>query len=73
MEKKELDDQKKAELLRKKAENKLLLEQETKIIQAEVAPKVSNQKITRSQIVEETEKRKKAIENINNPPKAVSV
>lgn len=49
----------------------MLLEQETKLIQSQVAPKVSNQKVTRSQIVEETEKRRKTIENINNPSKPV--
>lgn len=60
---KEEEDRKKAELLRKKAENKALLEQEMASIKT--TSKQSIQKITQAQIQMETERRNKAIENIN--------
>ncbi|XP_055544902.1 coiled-coil domain-containing protein 124 [Wyeomyia smithii] len=66
---KEDEDRKRAEQARKKAEAKALLEKELSSIQT--APKVSIQKITRSQIEAEVEKRNRAVEAINNPPKAV--
>ncbi|XP_053685175.1 coiled-coil domain-containing protein 124 [Sabethes cyaneus] len=66
---KEDEERKRAEQARKKAETKALLEKELNSIQT--APKVSIQKITRSQIEAEVEKRNRAVEAINNPPKAV--
>ncbi|XP_058813509.1 coiled-coil domain-containing protein 124 [Topomyia yanbarensis] len=67
---KEDEERKRAEQLRKKAEAKALLEQEMSSIQT--APKMSAQKITRSQIDAEVEKRNRAIEAVNNPPKIVA-
>uniref|UniRef100_U5EXP3 HMG box domain-containing protein n=1 Tax=Corethrella appendiculata TaxID=1370023 RepID=U5EXP3_9DIPT len=61
--KKDEEEKKKAEQLRKKAENKLLLEQEMSSIK--VAPKISAQKVTRLNVLEEMEKRNKAIENLS--------
>ncbi|XP_055587976.1 coiled-coil domain-containing protein 124 [Uranotaenia lowii] len=65
---KEDEERKKAELAKKKAETKALLEQEMSSIK--VTPKVSVQKVTRSQIEAEVEKRNKAVERLNAPPKA---
>ncbi|XP_062538406.1 coiled-coil domain-containing protein 124 [Armigeres subalbatus] len=64
---KEDEERKRLEQARKKAEAKALLEQEMNSIKT--APKVSVQKITRSQIDAEVEKRNRAIETVNNPPK----
>ncbi|KAL9693191.1 hypothetical protein quinque_012476 [Culex quinquefasciatus] len=66
---KEEEERKKLEQARKKAEAKELLEKEMSSIK--VAPKVSVQKVTRSQIEAEVEKRNRAIESVNNPPKVV--
>lgn len=67
---KEEEDRKKQELLAKKEENKRLLEEETKAIKT--VGKVSIQKITRSQIEDETARRNRNIELIaaktNKPP-----
>ncbi|XP_058463199.1 coiled-coil domain-containing protein 124-B [Malaya genurostris] len=63
------EERKRAEQLRKKAEAKAILEKEMSSIQT--APKVSVQKITRSQIEAEVEKRNRAIDSVNNPPKPV--
>ncbi|XP_052866545.1 coiled-coil domain-containing protein 124 isoform X2 [Anopheles cruzii] len=66
---KEEDDRRKAEAARKKAETKALLEEEMNSIKT--TAKVSVQKITRSQIDAEVEKRNRAIETVSNhPPKA---
>lgn len=64
---KEEEERKRLEQARKKAEAKELLEKEMSSIK--VAPKVSVQKVTRSQIEAEVEKRNRAIEAVNNPPK----
>lgn len=61
------EERKRLEQVRKKAEAKALLEQEMNSIKT--APKVSVQKITRAQIDAEVEKRNRAIESVNNPPK----
>nr|XP_029722773.1 coiled-coil domain-containing protein 124 [Aedes albopictus] len=66
---KEEEERKRLEQARKKAEAKALLEQEMSSIKT--APKVSVQKITRAQIDAEVEKRNRAIETVNNPPKPV--
>uniref|UniRef100_A0A1Q3FBK1 Putative coiled-coil domain-containing protein n=1 Tax=Culex tarsalis TaxID=7177 RepID=A0A1Q3FBK1_CULTA len=66
---KEEEERKRLEQARKKAEAKELLEKEMNSIK--VAPKVSVQKVTRSQIEAEVEKRNRAIETVNNPPKVV--
>ncbi|XP_050100696.1 coiled-coil domain-containing protein 124 [Anopheles aquasalis] len=66
---KEEEERRKAEAVRKKAETKALLEQEMNSIKT--TAKVSVQKITRSQIEAEVEKRNRAIETLSsNPPKA---
>lgn len=64
---KEDEERKRLEQARKKAEAKALLEQEMNSIKT--APKVSVQKITRAQIDAEVEKRNRAIDSVNNPPK----
>ncbi|XP_065082518.1 coiled-coil domain-containing protein 124 [Ochlerotatus camptorhynchus] len=64
---KEDEERKRLEQARKKAEAKVLLEQEMNSIKT--APKVSVQKITRAQIDAEVVKRNRAIESVNNPPK----
>uniref|UniRef100_A0A182IVG4 Coiled-coil domain-containing protein n=1 Tax=Anopheles atroparvus TaxID=41427 RepID=A0A182IVG4_ANOAO len=64
---KEEEERRKAEALRKKAETKALLEQEMSSIKT--TAKVPAQKVTRSQIEAEVEKRNRTIETINNPPK----
>ncbi|KFB44674.1 coiled-coil domain-containing protein 124 [Anopheles sinensis] len=64
---KEEEERRKAEAVRKKAEAKALLEQEMNSIKT--TAKVSTQKVTRSQIEAEVEKRNRTIETINNPPK----
>lgn len=66
---KEDEERKRLEQAKKKAEAKLLLEQEMNSIKT--APKVSVQKTTRAQIEAEVEKRNRAIESVNNPPKQV--
>lgn len=68
---KEEEERKKADQLRRKAEAKALLDQELASIK--VAPKPSIQKVTQAQIKAETEKRNKVIESVNKPiEKAVS-
>ncbi|XP_055615777.1 coiled-coil domain-containing protein 124 [Toxorhynchites rutilus septentrionalis] len=67
---KEDEERKRLEQARKKAENKAILEKEIDSIK--VAPKVSVQKVTRSQIEAEVEKRNRAIESVNNPPKVTT-
>uniref|UniRef100_A0A2M4C009 Putative coiled-coil domain-containing protein n=1 Tax=Anopheles marajoara TaxID=58244 RepID=A0A2M4C009_9DIPT len=65
---KEEEERRKAEAARKKAETKALLEQEMNSIKT--TAKVSVQKITRSQIDAEVEKRNRAIETLtSHPPK----
>ncbi|XP_058130588.1 coiled-coil domain-containing protein 124 [Anopheles ziemanni] len=64
---KEDEERRKAEAARKKAEAKALLEEEMSSIKT--TAKVSTQKVTRSQIEAEVEKRNRTIETINNPPK----
>ncbi len=61
------EEAKKAEALRKKAENKALLEKELSSIQT--TAKVPISKVTRSQIEDEIQKRNKNIEQINHPEK----
>lgn len=58
-------------MLAKKEENKRLLEEEMKSIKT--VGKVSIQKTTRAQIVEETERRNRAIEQINKANKPAAV
>lgn len=60
---KEEEERKKAEALKKKIENKVLLEQETASLKT--VPKQSIQKITQAQIRQEVEHRNKVIETIN--------
>uniref|UniRef100_A0A2M4APR2 Putative coiled-coil domain-containing protein n=1 Tax=Anopheles triannulatus TaxID=58253 RepID=A0A2M4APR2_9DIPT len=68
---KEEEERRKAEAARKKAETKALLEQEMNSIKT--TAKVSVQKITRSQIDAEVEKRNRAIETLgNHPPKTIA-
>ncbi|XP_049535835.1 coiled-coil domain-containing protein 124 [Anopheles darlingi] len=68
---KEEEDRRKAEAARKKAETKALLEQEMNSIKT--TAKVSVQKITRSQIDAEVEKRNRAIETLSShPPKTIA-
>lgn len=62
---KEEEERKRVEQLRKKAENKALLEQEAASIKT--AAKQSIQKITQAQIREEVEHRNKVIESIYRP------
>lgn len=62
---KEEEERKKAELLRKKAETKALLEQEMASIKPNA--KQSIQKITQAQIQMESERRNKVIETIYKP------
>lgn len=64
---KEDEEKKKQEQIRKKAESKALLEEEMAIIQQANSGKQPLAKITRSQIVQETETRNKNIEAINAP------
>lgn len=66
-EKKAEEERKKAELLRKKQEAKALLEEEEKALK--IVAKIPLAKITRAQIDQETEKRNKNVEKINNPTK----
>ena len=68
--KKEEEERKKAEALRKKAEKKELLEQE--MAQIKTTAKQSIQKVTRSEIQQQVEKRNKVIESLNAPAKPVS-
>lgn len=68
LDRKQEEERKKAEALKKKAEAKALLEEEEQALQ--VAPKIPLAKISRAQIEKEVEQRNKAIEIINNPPKA---
>lgn len=58
-------------MLAKKEENKRLLDEEMKSIKT--VGKVSIQKTTRAQIVEETERRNRAIEQINKANKPAAV
>lgn len=60
------EEQRKAELLRKKAENKALLETELAAIKTTAKPSI--QKVTQAQIQQETEKRNRAIERLNAKP-----
>lgn len=69
LEKKQEEERKKAELLKKKIEAKALLEQEESEIKT--TAKIPQAKITRAQIEKEIEQRNKNVEKINNPPKAV--
>lgn len=69
MDRKQEEERKKAELLRKKAEAKALLEEEEKSIKT--AGKIPQAKMTRAQIEKEVEQRNKNIEKVNNPPKPV--
>lgn len=62
---KEEEDKKRAELQRKKAETKALLEQESAAIKP--IAKQSIQKITQAQIRDEVDRRNKVIESINKP------
>lgn len=64
--KRDEDERRKAELLRKKAENKALLEQEMASIKTAAKPSI--QKVTQAQIQQEVEKRNRAIENMNAKP-----
>lgn len=68
---KEEEDRRRAEQAKKKAEAKALLEKEMNSIQT--TAKIPQSKITRAQIEAEVEKRNKAIEAINNPPKPVLI
>lgn len=69
LDRKQEEERKKAELLRKKAEAKALLEEEEKSIKT--AGKIPQAKMTRAQIEKEVEQRNKNIEKVNNPPKPV--
>lgn len=69
LERKQEEDRKKADLLKKKAEAKALLEQEE--MEIKTRAKISQAKLTRAQIEKEVEKRNKNVEKLNNPPKAV--
>lgn len=69
LDRKQEEERKKAELLRKKAEAKALLEEEEKSIKT--AGKIPQAKMTRAQIEKEVEQRNKNIEKLNNPPKPV--
>lgn len=69
--KKEEEERKRLALIAKKEENKKLLDEEMNSIKT--TGKVSIQKITRSQINEETERRNKNIENINKVSKPAAV
>lgn len=69
--KKDEEERKRLQLLAKKEENKKLLEAEMSAIKT--TGKVSIQKVTRSQIVEEVERRNKSIEQINRANKPVAV
>lgn len=60
------EEQRKAELLRKKAENKALLESELAAIKTTAKPSI--QKVTQAQIQQEQEKRNRAIERLNAKP-----
>lgn len=64
--KKEDEERKKAEMLRKKAENKALLDQEMSSIKTTAKPSI--QKITQAKIQEEIEKRNRVIESLNTKP-----
>lgn len=66
-EKKAEEERKKADLLKKKQEAKALLEEEEKSLI--VAAKIPLAKITRAQIEQENERRKKNVEKINQPNK----
>uniref|UniRef100_A0A2M3ZJM9 Putative coiled-coil domain-containing protein n=1 Tax=Anopheles braziliensis TaxID=58242 RepID=A0A2M3ZJM9_9DIPT len=68
---KEEEERRKAEAARKKAETKALLEQEMNSIKT--TAKVSVQKITRSQIDAEVEKRNRAIETLSSHPPKTNV
>lgn len=68
--KKEEEERKRAEMLRKKAETKALLEQELATIKP--ITKQAPHKITQAEVRQEVEKRNKVIETLNAPPKAVS-
>lgn len=70
LEKKQDEERKKAEALKKKAEAKALLEQEEEEIKKATAPKIPLAKKSRAEIEKEVEQRNKNIEKINNPPKA---
>ena len=69
LERKQEEERKKAELLKKKAEAKALLEQEEMAIKT--TAKIPQAKLTRAQIEKEIEQRNKNVEKINNPPKPV--
>jgi hypothetical protein len=69
----EEEERKRAEQLRKKQETKQLLEEEMQNIAKAIQPKIPLAKITRSQVLEETEKRNKAIEALNQPIKPVGI
>lgn len=70
MDKKQEEERKKAEVLRKKAEAKALLEQEELELKKATAVKVPLAKKSRAEIEREVEQRNKNIQNVNNPPKA---
>lgn len=63
--KKDEEERKRTELLRKKAENKALLEQEMESIKP--TAKQSIQKITQAQIRAENDRRSKVVENLYKP------
>lgn len=67
LDRKQEEERKKAEALKKKADAKALLEQEEESLK--VAAKLPLTKITRIQIEKEVENRNKNIENVNNPQK----
>lgn len=69
LERKQEEERKKAEALKKKADAKALLEEEENAIKA--TPKIPQTKLTQAQIQKEVEQRNKNIENFNNPPKPV--
>jgi hypothetical protein len=66
------EERKRAEQIRKKLEAKQLLEDEMKEISKSIQPKIPLAKITRSQVVEEVERRNRNIEALAHPPKPVS-
>lgn len=71
LDKKQEEERKKAEALRKKAEAKALLDQEEQEIKKSIAAKIPLAKKSRAEIEKEVEQRNKNIQNLNNPPKAV--
>jgi Coiled-coil domain-containing protein 124 /Oxs1 len=70
LEKKQEEERKKAEALRKKAEAKALLEQEEAELKKACVAKIPLAKKSQYEIEKEVAQRNKNIENINNPPKA---